>query len=81
MLVQCSIVYQTLVLVRQGIFEVGGFFHGHHECAESYAQETQLKQIAVSDRGSLRGLTHFARSATLVRVELAESKRDVRKHT
>lgn len=39
----------------------------------------QLKQIAVSDRGSLRGLTHFPRSASLVRVEPAESKRDARK--
>jgi hypothetical protein len=38
-------------------------------------------QIAVSDRGSLRGLTQFARSASVERVEPAESKRVVRKHT
>ena len=41
----------------------------------------QLKQIAVGDRGSLKGLTHFPRSASVVRIELAESKRDARKRT
>jgi len=41
----------------------------------------QLKQIPVSDRGSLRGLTQFPRAGILARVELAESKRDQRERT
>ena len=40
-----------------------------------------MKQIAVSDRGSLRGLTQFARSTIVELVEPAESKRVLRKHT
>jgi hypothetical protein len=38
-----------------------------------------VEHIPVSDRGLLRGLTQFARSASLERVELAEFKRDLRK--
>jgi hypothetical protein len=39
------------------------------------------KKIAVSDRGSLRGLTQFRRLARLASVEPAECERDLRKRT
>ena len=39
------------------------------------------EQIAVSDRGSLRGLTQFARSKSVELVEPAESKQVLRTHT
>ena len=41
----------------------------------------QLKKIAVSDRGSLRGLTQFPIWASLAAVEPAEFKRDRQKRT
>ena len=43
--------------------------------------KSQAKKNAVSDRGTLGGLTQFSRLASLASVEPAESKRDLRKRT
>jgi hypothetical protein len=41
--------------------------------------DEQLNEIVVSHRGTLGGLTQSRRSPSLVRVKLAEGKRDPRK--